>query len=548
MLPSFRERQHEFLQRLLHDMLQELDLPSLLRQVLRFAATILAGRAGVVVLRDPQHGWRLVAAYGLPEHLTRTLDGLVRDVPLHQDPIAWEYPEIRRRLEWLTYVSSLGLKQGVGLPLLTQDQLLGVLFVYRNYPAHFTEDDLRRLQLFADQAAIAVRNAWLYTQLRHEKQRLDALLDAVADGILILAPDLTIARLNPAFARLYGAALEDLQDRPHEEVVRWARLERGRPLEQAMAQGWPASPTDVLDVQGDLERPGQTPLPVHIRYSPLFADDGQTLLNIIASVRDMTAFREAEKLKSTFISTISHELKTPIALIKGYVSTLRRPDVQWEPDMVQESLAIIEEEADRLARLVQDLLEASRLQSGGLRLHRTWVDLPALAERVARRFAPQNQGHRVRLDFPADFPLVWADEGRLEQVLRNLLVNAFKYAPEGTEIVVRGEARPHEVVLCVRDQGPGIPPEDQPHVFDPFYRSRATASKVPGTGLGLFLSRAIVEAHGGRMWVNPHYRQGAEVCLALPREPGAAANQAAAAPAKPQRKTPGRAANDGSPG
>ena len=522
MLPDLRARHQEFLQHLLQDMLQELDLGTLLQRLLHFAVTILAGRAGVVALRDARQGWRVVATYGLPDHVARALDGLVRDVPLHQDPLAWEYPEVRRRLEWLTYVGSLNLKQGVGLPLRTQATLLGVLYVYRNYPAHFTREDLERLRLFANQAAIAVRNAWLYTQLRHEKQRLDALLDAVADGILILTPDLTLARLNQTFAQMYGAPADELEGRAHAQVIRWARLERGMPLEQAREEGWPGSPHDVLDVQGELERPGQRPLPVHIRYSPLFADDADTLLNIIASVRDMTAFREAEKLKSTFISTISHELKTPIALIKGYVSTLRRPDVQWDTAMVQESLAVIEEEADRLARLVQDLLEASRLQSGGLRLHRTPVDLPALAQRLVRRFEPQAQGHTFCLAFPPDFPLVWADEARLEQVFRNLLTNALKYAPPNTEICLRGEVRPHEVVVCVRDQGPGIPPEDQPYVFDPFYRSRRTARQVSGTGLGLFLSRAIVEAHGGRMWVNPHYRQGAEVCLALPRRTAAA--------------------------
>jgi len=520
MLPDYRIQHSDYLRRLLRTMLQELDLEKVLVRALEAAVTILAGKAGVIVLRSPQRGWYLAAAHGLPPYLVRTLRSLLRDVPLHQrDPLAWEYPEIERRLEWLSFVGPLNLQQGIGLPLLTQEGLLGVIFVYRNYPTVFTEQDRELLQSFADQVAIAVRNAWLYTQLRHEKQRLDAILDAVADGIAILSPDLTILRVNPAFARLCEANEEDLEGLPHHQVVRWERLEQGPSLEAARREGWPASPQDVLDVQGDLRCPGHDRArPVHIRYAPLMTDDGE-LLNIIASARDITAFREAEKLKSTFISTISHELKTPIALIKGYVQTLRRTDVDWDPETVQESLAIIEDEADRLARLVEDLLEASRLQAGGVKLHRSAVSLPALAQRIAQRLEKQarEKGHTWRFEFPEDYPLVWADEARMEQVLTNLLANALKYAEPNTPIVIRGEVRPHEVVLCVRDQGPGIPPEDQPHVFDPFFRSRRTARTTSGAGLGLYLSRAIIQAHGGRIWVNPHYHQGAEICFALPR-------------------------------
>ncbi len=515
MLPDFRLHHQEYVNEILRAILQELDLERLLARLLEATVTILAGRAGVIVLREAD-GWTVAAVYGLPVSLIRHLESLIADVPQHPvDPMRFEVPQVTRRLEWLMQVSHLGLQQGVGIPLVAREELLGLIYVYRNYPSLFTQDDLVSLQLFADQAAIAVHNARLYTQLRQEKQRLDALLDAVADGILILNPGLLIERVNPAFAQMYAAGADQVLGRRHREVVRWRHVERGEPLEDALARGWPTAAGDALYVQGDMYRADGTTLPVGITYAPLFDEEGD-LLNIIASARDIRAFREADRLKATFISTISHELKTPIALIKGYVSTLRRPDVRWDSSIVQEALAVIEEEADRLSRLVQDLLEASRIQAGALRLEFQEVDLRALVQRMAQRFRHQHPEFTFEVDVPEDLPPVWGDEGRLEQVLTNLLHNAVKYAPKGT--VVRLEVRPgeRELTVCVRDQGPGIAPEDQPHVFDPFYRSHRHADSHPGTGLGLYLSRVIVEAHGGRIWVDPHYREGARLCFTLP--------------------------------
>lgn len=517
MLPDFRLHHQEYVNEILRAILQELDLERLLTHLLEATVTILAGRAGVILLREPEE-WRVAAVHGLPVSLVRHLESLIQDVPQHQvDPLRFEVPQVTRRLEWLMQLKHLGLKQGVGIPLIAREELLGLIYVYRNYPSLFSQEDLLRLQLFADQAAIAVHNARLYTQLRQEKQRLDALLDAVADGILILNPGLHIQRVNPAFARMYAAPPEQLVDRRHRDVVRWHRVERGTPLEEALAQGWPQGPGDALYVQGDMLRADGTPLPVGITYAPLFDEQGD-LLNLIASARDIRAFREADRLKATFISTISHELKTPIALIKGYVSTLRRSDVRWDPSIVQEALAVIEEEADRLHRLVQDLLEASRLQAGALRLQFQEVDLEALAHRMVRRFAHQHPDFHFHIHASPHLPPVWGDEGRLEQVLANLLHNAVKYASRGSTVTLELKATPQEAILCVADQGPGIPPEDQPHIFDPFYRSRQHADTHPGTGLGLYLSRAIIEAHGGRIWVDPHYRQGARICFALPLE------------------------------
>jgi K+-sensing histidine kinase KdpD len=174
----------------------------------------------------------------------------------------------------------------------------------------------------------------------------------------------------------------------------------GRTWKEAEADGWPLTPHATLYVEGDLERKHRSPLAVGITYSALKSPDGH-LLNIIATVRDITHFREAEEIKSTFISVISHELKTPVALIKGYVSTLRREDAMWDREIVQDSLAVIEEEADRLTDLIENLLDASRLQAGALKIHLNEVDLEGLVSQTSERFRTQSDRHTISVEFPS---------------------------------------------------------------------------------------------------------------------------------------------------
>jgi PAS domain S-box-containing protein len=391
-----------------------------------------------------------------------------------------------------------------------------MIFIFRNYSGRFSANDRALLQSFADQAAIAVRNAQFYTQIRREKQRMDTLLDSAADGILILNADNSIERCNPAFAKLSGMSLDAIINRQHSEVIHWTQIESGVPLEQAKTQGWPLTPHATLYVEGDLFRPDHMPLPVGITYAPLISPEGQ-LINVVATIRDITHFREADEIKRTFISVISHELKTPVALIKGYAGTLRREDATWDKAVVQDSLAVIEEEADRLTELIDNLLDATRLQSGTISLNRSDLSLANTTKRVMERFAVQAPRHEIIVDFPSSFPVIMGDEDRLEQVLYNLLSNAIKYSPEGGEIRITGQVSPKQVVICVSDQGPGIGPGDLPYIFDRFYRASVASRTTKGAGLGLFLSRAVVEAHGGRIWVDPMPESGARICFSLPR-------------------------------
>ncbi len=214
---------------------------------------------------------------------------------------------------------------------------------------------------------------------------------------------------------------------------------------------------------------------------------------------------------------VSHELKTPVALIKGYVSTLRRDDVEWDPEVMHNSLQVIEEEADRLTRLIEDLLDASRLQAGAMQLHREDLSFHQLAHHLADRFQVQTEDHHIIVDIPEDFPVVLADETRIEQVLSNLISNAIKYAPGG-DIRISGQVQPNEVIICVQDEGPGIAVSDLPHIFDRFYRAPENSRKTKGAGLGLYLAQAIVEAHSGRMWADPKAEKGAKICFCLPRD------------------------------
>ncbi|HLC34856.1 MAG TPA: ATP-binding protein [Anaerolineales bacterium] len=523
MLPDYRVRQRDILLEIARAITQELDLPRLLDKILRYAVEMLGGKAGIIALCDPAGraggdppAWRVAASFGLKPAFLHVLEPLLADLPALGDPQTVVLPALNDRLRKITRIATLGLLTALGLPMVAHDRAVGVVFVFRDFEGGFGTNERALLQSFADQAAIAVSNARAFSQVTEEKRRLDAILEGSAEGIAILGPDNHIQRFNRALQKLSGIAQDGATGRPHDQVLRFATVTTGKTLEQAEADGWPLSEQATLYVEGTLIRGDGRQLPVGVSYAPVFAPD-RTLQNTVVSIRDLSRFREAEELKSTFISIISHELKTPVALIKGYASTLRREDAAWDPPTVADGLAVIEEEADRLAGLIEDLLDASRLQAGGLQLHMGEVQLATLASRLVDRFPKQEPQHTFRVDFPPDFPPVTGDEERLTQVLSNLLSNAIKYSSPGTAISIRGSFDPAQVVVTVSDQGPGISQEDLPHVFDRFYRAVDAARRTQGAGLGLFLARAVVEAHNGRIWADSRPGEGTSISFGLPR-------------------------------
>ncbi|PJF24748.1 MAG: histidine kinase, partial [Phototrophicales bacterium] len=334
-------------------------------------------------------------------------------------------------------------------------------------------------------AAIAVHNAQLYERIDQERRRLAAIVQHSADGVMILDSELRILSFNRALERMTGWKTEDAVGRDLDEVIAWKKIETGD-LRRALADGtFKTDNGETVYVEGDLLRIDGLTLSLGIVYAPLFNADG-TLSNIIANVRDISNFRQAQEMQNMFISTVSHELKTPVALIKGYAATLRREDVEWDAETVREYAGVIEEESDRLTSLILNLLTASRLQAdGGIDLQLSDVRLDWLAARAVERFSTSTTIHQFKLNFPPKFPAVEGDEVRLRQVIDNLVGNAIKYSPDGGIIEVGGHCDGDSVTLYVRDPGVGLSERDRERVFERFYRvDGALSRKTQGTGLG----------------------------------------------------------------
>lgn len=232
------------------------------------------------------------------------------------------------------------------------------------------------------------------------------------------------------------------------------------------------------------------------------------------------ALREADVLKDALLSLVSHELRTPLATIKASASSLRQPGAVWDDEMRAEALAAINSEADRLSRLVGNLLDLSRIEAGAWRPQKDWCDIGEIIGTALGRL-PDVEAVRVQVGLADNLPMLRADDTQLTLVLTNLLENAIKYTPPDTQIYLKGIPSQENVLLTVRDFGPGLTPGEEDRLFERFYRGQAhQQSAAHGTGLGLALCQAIIQAHGGRLWATnapPGEHPGAVFTVVLPQ-------------------------------
>jgi len=256
----------------------------------------------------------------------------------------------------------------------------------------------------------------------------------------------------------------------------------------------------------------------HIRLAEFIAwHVGQLLENrrMARRIASLEAARELARMQDEFVSTVSHELRTPLGFIKGYTTTLLRQDTEWDTTTRIEFLRIIDEEADRLRELIDNLLDSSRLESGAIGMTREATRIAPLLRSVAERAQAAYPEMALRVEAPDGLPILEIDSTRIAQVLDNLLSNAAKYAP-GAPVELRARREGEAMLIEVEDRGPGIAAEHMSQMFQRFYRVPETQRTVRGTGLGLYICRKIVESHGGQIGVDSQPGQGTRFHFTLP--------------------------------
>ena len=406
--------------------------------------------------------------------------------------------------EYLEALRAVGMTSLMSAPLMARGRVLGAITLLSEQPERrYEEADLVTTQELARRAAVAVDNALLFSEV---ERRADAarVLEHIGDGVFMLDRD--------GIVRLWNRAAEAVTRLSADEVV-------GRHAVEAIP-GWTAIAGTVPVATTPATASSAETLPLELPGRELWLSIAAVEFNegIVYAFRDLTADRVLEELRSDFVSTVSHELRTPLAAIYGAALTLQREDLQLDETQSANLLGVIATESDRLARTVNDILWASRLDADRVQLDMGTHDPRELARTVLEA-AQVHLPKAVKLSFSCEegLPPILADPDKVRQVLTNFVDNAVKYSPEGGQVELEIVRRDHAVRFSVADGGLGIPPGEQRRIFDKFYRVDPNLTRgVGGTGLGLYISRELVRRMNGTIWVESREGEGSRFSFELP--------------------------------
>jgi len=343
-------------------------------------------------------------------------------------------------------------------------------------------------------------------QITEERNKVTAILTSMNDGVIAIDRSGCILLINPAVERMFNVTSEEIVGKSLIEVVRNYDLEkllqRALLIKESFAQ--------------ELQMFAPDPKTFRVSTAPLTNESG--VVGVVAVLRDITAFREVERMKTDFVANVSHELKTPLTSIKGFVETLLdgAPD---DPATAKRFLEIINDETDRLNRLINDLLSLSKIEAKQLEIHKVPVEPGRLISNSVSILSPQagEKHQHLVVDIKEPLPVIEADEDMIGQLVINLVDNAVKYTPEGGRIEVKVEGSNGELKVTIADTGIGIPRDSLPRLFERFYRvDKARSREMGGTGLGLAIVKHILEVHGGRIDVASQVGQGSTFTFYLP--------------------------------
>ena len=510
-----------------------LDLDTVLRETVESACALTGSRYGVITTVDEAGQVEEFVSVGISAEVHNRIEEWTEGIPLFEH--LRDLPAPLRTTDLTGYFRDLGfttdfLPSGtlMGMPMRHSGTHVGNFWLAGKADGReYTTEDEELLVLFTSQAATAIANARTYRDEQRARNNLEALVDTSPVGVMVFDPT-TGSPLS--FNREAKRIVSSLRVPGHtvEDLLRLATCRRGDGREFALDELAIARElSQAQTVRAEeivLSVPDGRSVTALVNATPIRASDG-TLETVVVTMQDLAPLEELERMRAEFLWMVSHELRAPLTSIKGSASTLLESAETLDPAEMSEFYRIIAEQADHMRRLISDLLDAGRIDSGSLSVSAEPTELAKLVDRARMTFLSGPRTHDLVIDLSPDLPKIMADRRRIEQVLTNLFTNAARHSPATAPIRLAAVRDGHHVAVSVRDEGAGIPPERLQHLFRKFARDDgAESARGIGGGLGLAICKGLVEGHGGRIWAESDGAgRGTCVTFTLPvaAEPGA---------------------------
>jgi len=509
------------------------ELEEMIKRLMVRTSMLLQGEKCVFMLYDEDDGELVAAkpALGFTDAEVKAFrvsatNGVSGEVFRDQKPVIL-YDAVNDPRTIRENVALLKITNGVCVPLVVEKRdedtnkvlerrVIGVLWVFNQRLGNvFVQEDVNLLTRYAHNLASVVASAKMYREIIEEKEELEHVIESVYAGIVMVHQNGRVMQMNSSARSMLGVEESERLTGDYVTIIK----------DEAVQQVLKKTLEDVSELQEEISLPSSEDPDEERIYqvqTAMVRGEEQNVIGAVAIFNDITEIRSIERMKTAFVSTVSHELRTPLTSIKGFISTLLQ-DVEgfYDKDTVHEFYTIIDQECDRLTRLISDLLNVSRIEAGrALDLNPGPVRISEVVDKVVAAQKSYTSKHEFAIDLDPEIPMIVADSDKVDQILTNLVSNSIKYAPNGGMITVSGKRVDGAVRMAVTDEGMGIPKEHLEKIFDRFHRiDNRDTRKVGGTGIGLYLVKHLVESHGGKIWVESEVGKGSSFIFELPKCP-----------------------------
>jgi two-component system NtrC family sensor kinase len=486
----------QIVQRIGRTVTASLDLDSVLSNVVDAAVDLTGAEEGSLLLLDKSSGELYIrAAKNINDEFVRTFrlpiqDTLAGQVLRTGQPLLVD-AKTPQKIKTAYLVYNL-----MYVPLQCRGRIIGVLGIDNRQSGHpFQQEHIALVSALADYAAVAIENANLFTHAEMERSKLEAILTQVEDGVIVVDLDGRVVLVNQTAHSVFQLGEIHPVGHPVREIIHHPEL------------------LEIFDEHR-----------THPSRNEIAMEDGRVFnaqstaisgVGLAVTMQEITHLKELDRIKSDFVHTVSHDLRSPLTAILGYVELIERagPTTEQQRDFIRR----VQFSVNNITALINDLLDLGRIEAG-FDTRKEIVHIAMIVnyatEGLRSRLAEKQQDLVIRL--PENLPAILGNPVQLRQMVSNLLGNAIKYTSPKGQIEIQGRAEGGQLIIQITDNGPGIPVSDQPFIFDKFYRGSNISYDIPGTGLGLAIVKSIVESHQGRIWVDSVVGRGSTFTIVLP--------------------------------